>query len=185
MMQYQRSRCEGFTLIELLVVLTLLVVLQTLAVPAMSAVADSIRVQSVTQSFFSNLQFTRSEAIKRNARVVLCKSDTGLRCVRTGGWEQGWIVFQDVNNNAQVDAGEPVLQRELALVGALRLTGNTQVESYISYTPLGHTSTTSGAFQAGTFTVCRRSTTQTEARQIVISSAGRVRTQKVTLNQCA
>lgn len=183
-MQNQRSGCEGFTLVELLLVLTLVVVLQTLAVPAMSAMVDVMRVQSATQSFFSKLQIARSEAIKRNARVVLCKSDNGARCVRTGGWEQGWIVFQDVNNNAQLDTGEPVLQRELALVGALRLTGNAQVESYISYTPLGNTSSTSGSFQAGTFTICRLSTSQTEARQIVISSAGRVRSQKVTLGQC-
>lgn len=184
-MQKQRSGCEGFTLVELVMVLALVAILQMLAVPAMSAMADVMRVQSATQSFSSSIQLARSEAIKRNARVVLCKSDTGSRCVRTGGWEQGWIVFQDVNNNAQIEAGEPLMQREPALVGALRLTGNAQVESYLSYTPLGNTSSTSGAFQAGTFTICRRSTSQTDARQIVISSAGRVRSQKVTLGQCA
>jgi type IV fimbrial biogenesis protein FimT len=184
-MRKQRSWGGGFALLELLVVLTVVALLQTLAAPAMSAMVDAVRMTSATQSFFVSLQFARNEAIKRNARVVLCKSGTGQSCVRTGGWEQGWIVFHDLNNNAQVDAGEAVLQRELAPTGALRFTGNTQVESYVSYTPTGNTSTTSGAFQAGTFTVCRQSAGKIEARQIVISSAGRVRTQRVTLAQCA
>jgi type IV fimbrial biogenesis protein FimT len=183
-MRKRRSRGCGFALIELMVVLALVVILQTLAVPALSAAVDAVRLTASTQSFLGSLQLARNEAIKRNARVVLCKSDTGQRCVLTGDWEQGWIVFHDLNNNAQVDAGEAILQRESALNGMLRLTGNSQVASYASYTPTGATSMTSGAFQAGTFTVCRQSPGRSEARQIVIGSAGRVRTQKVTLSQC-
>lgn len=184
MMRSQRSGCGGFTLIEILVVLVVLATLQTLAVPALSSVLDSARLGSATQSFFHHLQLTRSEAIKRNARVVMCKSDGGSNCTRTGGWEQGWIVFHDANNNAMVDAGESILQREQALASSVRLTGNTFVESYVSYTPLGQTSLTSGAFQAGTLTVCRASEVRSQAKQIVISSTGRVRTQKVSLDRC-
>jgi type IV fimbrial biogenesis protein FimT len=184
-MRKPRSWDCGFALLELLVVLALVAVLQMLAVPAMSAAVDAVRLTSSTQSFFASLQLARSEAIKRNARVVVCKSDAGQRCVLTGGWEQGWIVFHDLNNNAQLDAGESILQRESAPGGMLRLTGNAQVASYVSYTPTGTTSTTSGAFQAGTFTVCRQAAGKNEARQIVISSAGRVRTHRVTLAQCA
>lgn len=183
-MNKQRAGRGGFTLIELLVVLALVAALQTLAVPAMSAMVDSIRLGSISQSFFVSLNLTRSEAIKRKARVVMCKSSTGLSCTRTGGWEQGWIVFQDVNNNALLDAGEVILQREHSSTGAIRLTGNSLVESYISYTPLGHTSLTSGALQAGTLTACRQSPRSTEARQIVISNSGRARTQKVMLDRC-
>ena len=184
-MPNQRTGCAGFTLSELLVVLSIVGLLQTLAVPAMRSVVDSIRLSMATQTFLSYLHQTRGEAIKRNARVVLCKSDTGSRCVRTGGWEQGWIIFHDVNNNAVVDTGETVVQREPPLGKALRLTGNIQIESYISFTPSGNTSTTSGAFQAGTLTVCRESADRTQARQIVISSGGRIRTQKLDLDRCA
>lgn len=180
----QRSGCEGVTLIELLVVLAIVVLLQTLAVPAMSAALDAMRLSAVTQSFFSHLQLTRNEAIKRNARVVLCKSATGLACTKTGGWEQGWIVFHDVNNNAAVDAGELILQRQQALPEPIRLAGNAQVESYVSYTPLGQTSLISGAFQAGTLTVCRQSDSRVEAKQIVLSSSGRARTKKASVDHC-
>lgn len=181
----QRSGCSGFTLNELLVVLALVGLLLTLAVPAMQGLVNSIRLSMATQTFLSYLYQTRGEAIKRNSRVVLCKSDTGLRCVRTGAWDQGWIVFHDINNNAAVDTGETILQRGLALDGALRLAGNTHVDSYISFTPSGNTSTTSGAFQAGTLTVCRESANRAQARQIVISSGGRIRTQKTEIDSCA
>ena len=183
-MRNQRSGSEGVTLIEVLVVLVILAVLQTLAMPAVSSVLNSARLGSVSQSLFHHLQLTRSEAIKRNARVVLCKSATGANCTRTGGWEQGWIVFHDANNNAMVDAGERILVHEPALSGAVKLTGNTFVESYVSYTPLGQTSLTSGAFQAGTLTVCRASEARSQAKQIVISSTGRVRTQKMWVDRC-
>lgn len=184
-MQNLRSHMNGFTLVEVLVVLALMAILHTIASPAMSAIVNSARLGTAAQSFHVSLQLSRSEAIKRNGRVVVCKSDNGKRCSKTGGWEQGWLVFHDINNNADVDAGEIVLQWEQALSGSARLTGNAMVASYISYTPQGQTSLVSGAFQAGTVTACQASNIPAQARQIVISSTGRVRTQKVLLSACA
>lgn len=182
--KHGRSRSGGVTLIELLVVLALAAVFQTLAAPAMSGMANSMRTSAAANAFFSSVHFARSEAIKRNARVVLCKSATGGACASTGGWEQGWLVFHDANNNASLDAGEVLLLREQALPHPVRLAGNSQVASYVSYTPMGTTSLTSGAFQAGTFTICPQSATRVEARKIVISSAGRPRTVKAMVDQC-
>jgi len=184
-MHNARAQVGGFTLIEVLVVLALMAILHTLAAPALSAILNSARLGSAAQSFQVALQLTRTEAIKRNGRVVLCKSDNGSRCTKSGGWEQGWIVFHDANNNATVDVGEVVLQREQSLARSTRLTGNAMVASYISYTPLGQTNTVGGAFQAGTVTACETTDPRGQARQIVISSTGRVRTQKVMLGSCA
>lgn len=182
--KHGRSGSGGVTLIELLVVLALAAVFQTLAAPAMSGMANSMRTSAAANTFFSSIHLARSEAIKRKARVVLCKSATGDACASTGGWEQGWLVFHDANNNASLDAGEVLLLREQALPDPVRLAGNGPVASYVSYTATGTTSYTSGAFQAGTFTVCPESVGVTGARQIVISSAGRPRTVKTTVAQC-
>lgn len=179
-----RSGSQGFTVIEMLLALVVLIVLNAFAVPAMSEMLHSVRLSSATQSLVASLQLTRIEAIKRSRRVVLCKSANGENCSRTGGWEQGWIVFQDSNNNATVDAGEIILHREQPLTGNVRLTGNNTVVSYVSYTPFGQTNLTNGAFQAGTLTVCPSSGPSSMARQIVISSTGRVRTQTATLDHC-
>lgn len=180
----KRYGCAGFTLIELMVVVAIVAVLQTLAAPAFSGMVSSMRLSTAINSLFSSLLLARSEAIKRNSRAVVCKSATGFACATTGGWEQGWIVFHDANNNATLDAGEALLSREQALPNLIRLTGNSPLVSYVSYTPMGMTNYTSGAFQAGTLTVCSQSATPVDARQIVISSAGRPRTLKTMVAQC-
>lgn len=180
----KRGIGAGFTLIEMMVVLAVMSILLSLAVPAMSGVVMSIRLTAATNSFLSNLWLARSEAIKRNARAVICKSATGQICTTAGSWEQGWIVFSDANNNASRDAGEVIISREEALHAALRFSGNNPVANYVSYTPSGQTKYTSGAFQAGTLTLCSLSSTTVEARQIAINSAGRPRTAKTTVGQC-
>lgn len=178
------SGSGGFTLIELLVVLALVVMLQSLAAPALSGMVHSMRLTTAVNALFSSLLLARSEAIKRNSRAVVCKSATGNACITTGGWEQGWIVFHDANNNASLDAGEAVLSRNQALPQPIRLTGNGPMISYVSYTSMGTTRYASGAFQAGTLTVCPESAARVEARQIVISSAGRPRTVKTRVAHC-
>ena len=179
-----QSVCAGFTLIELLLVVALVAILQSLAAPSLAGMANSMRLSTATNSLFSSLHLARSEAIKRNSRAVVCKSATGDACITSGGWEQGWIVFHDVNNNASLDAGEAILSREQALPHPIQLTGNGPVASYVSYTPMGTTSYTSGAFQAGTLTICAHSSTSVAAREIKISSTGRPRTLKTTVAHC-
>lgn len=178
------SGSGGFTLIELMIVVVLVATLLTLAVPALSGMVSSMKITTATNSLFSSLLFARAEAIKRNSRAVVCKSSTGDACTTSGGWEQGWIVFHDVNNNAALDAGEVVLLREQAVSHPIRLTGNGPLVSYVSYTPIGTTSFTSGAFQAGTLTVCTQSSTSVAAREIKISISGRPRTVRTTIAQC-
>jgi type IV fimbrial biogenesis protein FimT len=179
-----RSLAGGFTLIESLVVLAVGAVLVVGVTPSMKAVADSITLSSVSNSFVANLYLARSEAIKRNGRVVLCKSMNGSACAATGGWEQGWVIFHDANNNGALDAGEAVVLRQQGLAANLRVTGNQNVARYVSFTPYGQTKLIGGGFQAGTLTLCRQSTAPNEARQIILNSLGRPRVQKIALNDC-
>ncbi|MBE0472948.1 GspH/FimT family pseudopilin [Rhodoferax sp.] len=174
----------GFTLIELMVVVAMLAILSTLAAPALSGMVNSMRLTTAVNSLFTSFLLARSEAIKRNARAVVCKSASGDACITTGGWEQGWIVFHDANNNARRDAGEVIVSREHALQSPVNLTGNQPLASYVSYTPMGQTAYASGAFQAGTLTVCLVSSEPQMARQIVISSTGRPRTVRTTVAKC-
>lgn len=184
-MRKRRSLSAGVTVIELLVGLMVLVLLQTVALPAMSGMLNSYRLDAAALSMVSSLQLARSAAITRGARVVVCKSPSGGDCDHSNDWAAGWIVFQDQNNNAMLDEGEAVLHREQPLPDSVRLTGNGPVHSYISYTPFGQARMTSGAFQAGTLTVCLTSKSASEARQIVVNIAGRARTQRATLEHCS
>jgi type IV fimbrial biogenesis protein FimT len=175
---------SGATLLELMVVLAVSSILLGIGVPSFIGLANSSRLTSATNELVASLHLARSEAIKRNSRTVMCTSATGTSCVASGGWQQGWLVFNDVNNNAVLDAGEAVILARQAQPAGLLLTGNTHVSKYISYSPSGATRLVSGAFQAGTLTLCNESAVPGAARQVIVSSTGRPRTNKVMLASC-
>ncbi len=174
----------GYSLVELLVVLTLAAVLFGVAMPAMTAMINSQRSLALASALLSSLNMARAEAIKRNGRAVLCKSTTGAACTSAGGWEQGWIVFHDANNNAALDAGEQLIEQKGAVAPGLTLTGNTPVANYVSFSASGSAKLVSGAFQAGTFTVCLVPPSATDVRQLILSSTGRPRARKGAVADC-
>lgn len=176
---------RGFTLVEMLMALTVGGVLMALTVPAMTGMLNTQKSTSAVNALFTSLNLARSEAIKRNARAVLCKTADGVSCTTHGGWEQGWIVFHDANNNAVLDPGEQVVLQQGAVSAGIRLTGNLPVANYVSYSASGTAKLTSGAFQAGTFTVCPATASSSDVRQIVLSGTGRARTQKGLATNCS
>lgn len=167
---------------ELMVGIGVSIILLTIAVPALSNVMVSSRLTSFANAFLGHLYMARSEAIKRNGRAALCKSATGSSCTSEGDWHQGWIVFHDQNGNALRDNGEAVLLGQSALPQGYYLYGNTPVQNYISYVSVGATKLISGAFQAGTLTLCEQISQQ--GRKIIISSTGRARIEKATMTAC-
>jgi type IV fimbrial biogenesis protein FimT len=181
----KQLRCRGFTLIELAIVLAIASILLGSAIPSFIGLVRSSRLTASTNDLLGSILLARAEAVKHRSRVALCKSTDGVSCAATGGWEQGWIVFHDTNNNGLHDAGEQVVWRAQPLADNLRLSGNLNVAKYISYSPTGDAKLTSGAFQAGTITLCNVSAAKGDARQIVISAAGRPRVQKATVASCA
>jgi type IV fimbrial biogenesis protein FimT len=175
---------SGFSLLELMVAVAVSALLLTIGIPSFTAFTSSTRLVNVTNELVSSLHLARSEAIKRNSRVVLCASATGTSCLAAGDWHQGWLVFHDANNNAVRDVGETVILARYALPVGFSLTGNEQIKKYISYTSSGAAKLISGAFQAGTLTLCNTSPALGAARQIVISSTGRPRVVKVVPASC-
>jgi type IV fimbrial biogenesis protein FimT len=178
------TRQRGFTLTETLVTLSVLGGLLAMGVSSISDQLHSLRLAGVSNDVMQQLYLARSEAIKRNKRVALCKSADGESCSDEGGWEQGWILFEDRNNNGHRESTEPILQRLLPLPPQYKLTANSPLARYVSYHPLGGTEMASGAFQAGTFTLCRISAGPGEGRHIIINAGGRPRVEKVQLDSC-
>lgn len=178
-------RTAGFSLPELMVVMALIAVLLAAAVPSFGAMTDTVRLNALQSDLLAHLQLARSEAIKRAARVAVCKSADKRRCATAGGWEQGWIVFFDANNDGVRDAAETLVQSGDGAVGGLLASGNQNVARYVSFDSDGEARMASGAFQAGTITMCRASAGPVDARQIVINAFGRPRVQKSTVASCA
>ncbi len=137
-----------------------------------------------TNEFLSDLAVARAEAVRRGVRVVVCASADGLSCSSTGPWSQGRIVFQDPNNNAQREAGEHLMLVRDAASPRWLIKGNSPVDAYVSYHPVGRSKRVNGAFQAGTVTICPLRDSATKAAQIVINSVGRARSQPMELSDC-
>ncbi|WP_288253095.1 GspH/FimT family pseudopilin [uncultured Hydrogenophaga sp.] len=175
--QRQARRFAGVTLTEMLLVVSVTSILLGLGIPSFGNMLRSTRLSSVTNELLVEFNLARSEAIRRGQRVVLCKAVHALKCSASGGWEQGWLMFEDANNNAWLDEGETVVRFRPALPPGWQITGNASVSRYVSYHPLGGTYLTGGGFQAGTLTICLLSPSNTPSRQIVINSTGRPRTQ--------
>ncbi|GAB6057613.1 GspH/FimT family pseudopilin [Desulfonatronum parangueonense] len=170
------NRSSGLTFFEVIIVMAIGLLLMAISAPHVAGVLQSASVATQAHEFLSNLNYARSEAIKRNQRITICKSADGVDCVTSGNWDQGWIIFVDVENTGQVADAAYILKRRIALDGGSTLVGNTPVRNYISYVGKGTTLSVTGAFQAGTLTLCR----QARGIKIVIARTGRVRTDKTT-----
>ena len=64
----------GFTLVELVVTMVIAAVLLVVAIPSLEDAVLNTKLRAQSNAFLASLYLARSEAIKRNARVVVCKT---------------------------------------------------------------------------------------------------------------
>ena len=175
---------RGFTLIELITTLAIAGILVTLAVPSFSEVIKNNRLITQENDFVTTLNLARSEAIRRSGRVTVCKSSNQTDCSGAGGWEQGWIVFNDVNNDGVVtNPTTNVLRVHGALSSGVTLHGDTNLVDYVSYVSSGATQKFAGgasATQPGVLIMCDDRGFVSQAKGIQISATGRVSTDSAT-----
>ena len=175
---------SGLTLVEFLVVVLIVSLLMTIAIPSMGDWIDQIRRKQVAQALWLGMMQAKSEAVKRNSRVVMCKSHDGMTCALNGGWEQGWLVFHDINNSGIRDGGEELISRHVDGDEGVIILSNGNIKRYVSFSQLGYSKLLSGAFQAGTFMVCPGSRRAPDAYRVVLNSLGRVKVETVASSNC-
>jgi len=175
---------SGLTLIELLVVLAIAAILTTTAVPSFQSFLQNNRMSTTVHQFVSSLNLARSEAVKRGERITMCKSSNASTCSNSGDWTQGWIVFVDANDNAQREtASEQLIRAQNSLDGAATISGQDDVENYISYAGTGFAQLISGATldtTQSTLIFCDSRQFGDHARAIMISTTGSVRSAPAT-----
>ena len=95
---------------ELFITMSIVGILVAIAVPSFGTLFKSNRITTQGSDFQLALMLARSEALTRISKITICRSSNGTSCAGSGGWEQGWIIFTDDDDDAVVDGGETVLR---------------------------------------------------------------------------
>lgn len=188
---------NGFTLIELIVTLTILGILTALAAPGMSNFIKDQRLSGQTNDFVGDLNFARSEAIKRSSNITICKQDsvsTAPLCNTTAAtpWSAGRVTFIDSDGNGQIASSEMVLRNRQALDGnntLVSITATTEdlaipthdARNRIVYAGTGLTTIRGG--EEASFRFCDSRGTS-KAVTILINSTGRSRIDRTPPASC-
>lgn len=118
----------GFTLIELLVTLAILALALVLAVPSFQGIIARNRLTAAANELVATLQIARTEAIRRNKRVVICPSTDGSSCQGTD-WRRA-VVFVDANADGNPGgAGDTVVRDVTASAAGVVIQGSPNVSS--------------------------------------------------------
>ena len=170
----------GVTLVELMVTIAVAAILLAVAVPGFRNLIVSNRLTATTNAFVAALNLARIEAIKRNARVTLCKTAdpnaTEPNCAASASWNQGAIVFVDRGTVGTVESGD-ILLRVLGPFPDVTITTGDRFALGVSYLPTGvskgipaaGSTTELGNDDDDTFTFC----VSGQGRSIKINATGR------------
>ena len=169
---------RGFSLLELIVTLAIGAVLLGLALPSLGTFVGGSRTSAAVNDLVFALQTARSEAIKRAAPVVLCKSATSLeedaRC-GGGNYADGWIVYADADGDGLRDPADPaeelVLQGE-PLHAAFTLTPDATFAERVLFTGTGTSASPGGIPLSGRLRLSRSDSP--EIRDVIVAANGRV-----------
>jgi type IV fimbrial biogenesis protein FimT len=170
-----RSALRAFTLIETLVGLAIVALLLAAGAPTFHEWLGAYELANQAKHLAETMTRARTEAIRTNYRVSVCKSPDQHQCADAGSWEQGFVVFVDENANGRVDAGERILEIDGRPARGITITANRPLDDYVSYTSLGSARMLNGALQMGTFTLCRHGQRE---MHVVLANSGRVRTER-------
>lgn len=164
---------RGFTLIELMVTIAIAAILLSVAVPSFINLVVGSRLTTQANDLVAGVYAARSEAVKRNQNVSLCRagSATATACAGAGVWEH-WIVLAGVDTVVR----RGVLHRYGSTIG----TTSSLPGGELVFSPDGLARTTGGVLANGqTITVCAASGPPDNMRRLDIGAGSRISTTAV------
>lgn len=103
-----RQHNQGFTLVELMVALAILAIMSAVAVPRFSDMIARNRMSGATNEIVAAIHLARSEAVTKNARVVICATRAGTAC-DGNDWSRV-MTFVDADRNGSRSNNEEIRQ---------------------------------------------------------------------------
>jgi len=167
---------RGVSLVELVTALTVVAIALSASLPLFTDLRAGIQLRANLNHWMSALAQARVSAVERGRPVVACPA-SGERCETTLFWHNGWILFEDTDQNGQHSSDEPLLLSTPPSTD-VRI-GSSSGRQRIRYRPDG-----SSEGSNVTVTFCDRRGAD-KARTIVLSNAGRARSGGATPEQAA
>jgi type IV fimbrial biogenesis protein FimT len=141
------SRLRGFTLPEILITMGVISIIMMLAVPSVSHMIRDNKLTTHLNNVVTDVHFARGEAVKREVRVIICRSTTVSATVPSCGgtdfdWSTGYIIFADDGRylNDTYDAGtDTLLRRGMPSDSGVRLRTNGNWNNNLEINPDGST----------------------------------------------
>jgi type IV fimbrial biogenesis protein FimT len=173
----RQKTIRGFTIPELIITLGVAAIILSTAVPGVSTTIKDNRLATRVNDMITDIHFARSEAAKRDVRVILCRSEdpnADPPSCNTGSpdktWTGGYLVFADDGTaaNSDYDAGKDILLRrgQPAPTGVRMLTNPTW-NKYLEFNPSGSLH----EYGVAIMSICD-DREEEEGRQIVVSLSG-------------
>jgi type IV fimbrial biogenesis protein FimT len=105
-----RKRTQtGFTLYELLITLLVVGVVLTFGIPNLTEFTRNGRITGTANDLHAAFMMARSESARAKTNITICASADGAAC--GGTWDQGFIVFIDLDGNIAVNGVDETILR--------------------------------------------------------------------------
>jgi len=105
---------QGFTALELMVTMTIIAILLSAGVPAFQNYGWNLRMRTAMDVLQTDLNLARGRAISHNTRTIICPANDSNDCSGRSDWQDGWIVFADINADGHRQNIEPLLKQASA-----------------------------------------------------------------------
>jgi len=165
----KRPQQHGITALELLVTMAIAAILLATAVPSFKNYSWNLRMRTAMDVLQTDLNLARSRAISHNIQTIICPATDASDCSGESNWQQGWIVFADLNGDRHKQEGEPLLKH----AGAVELLtiNSSRSRNHLRFFPNG---TAPGSNISILFCDSRGAE---KAAAIAVSNSGRIRQQ--------
>ncbi|MFQ3236061.1 MAG: type IV fimbrial biogenesis protein FimT [Paraglaciecola sp.] len=159
------SKQTGVTLVELMISVSIVGVLVTAVAPSMQNILIKNSITAQMNELSAVVQYTRSHAIDQQIDTVLCPSSDFATC--SDNWQHGKIVFVDSNADGMRNENEELLVAKSAVSEPSIVNGTASVLRFLAN---GATNT------PAKIVFCSEAGDSTQARALLISLQGRVKT---------
>jgi len=131
----KNRKLQGITALELMVTMAIVAILLTTGVPAFKNYGWNLRMKTAMDSLQTDMNLARGYAISHNIQTIICPASDSSACSGSSDWQDGWIVFTDLNGDREKQDGEP-LRKQASAVEFLTI-NSSRSRSYLRFYPNG------------------------------------------------